>query len=180
MWLHWLERLRGIPILRLTAARYKKELTAIQRGARSTPRAIYFRQVAKATQRHLGIEQYDSQWLAGMAMDDGMIAQLATGEGKTLAAVAPACWQAEQGRHVHILTVNDYLARRDAAWMKPIYQALGKSVGVIQEDSTPAERRAAYRCDITYVTAKELGFDFLRDQLVSSPDDRVQHRLGAS
>ena len=98
-----------------------------------------------------------------------------TGEGKTLAAVLPACLNAAAGRGVHVLTFNDYLARRDAAWMGPVYRFLGLSVGVVQEGMSVDTRRAAYAADVTYATAKEAGFDFLRDGLCRWPDD-LAHR----
>jgi preprotein translocase subunit SecA len=113
--------------------------------------------------------------IAGLAMLERTIAELPTGEGKTLAAVFPAYLQALSGGGVHILTFNDYLARRDAAWMGPIYRLLGLSVGFVQEGMSKPEKRNAYACDITYATAKEAGFDFLRDQLAHEMDDLV-HR----
>jgi preprotein translocase subunit SecA len=113
----------------------------------------------------LGMRPFDVQLVAAQAINDGKIAQMQTGEGKTLAAVLPACLNALLGKGVHILTFNDYLAARDAEWMGPIYRMLGLSVGCVTSRMTPAERRAAYACDVTYSTAKEVGFDFLRDQL---------------
>jgi preprotein translocase subunit SecA len=108
-------------------------------------------------------------------MADGKIVELPTGEGKTLAAVFPASLFALSGRAVHVLTFNDYLARRDAAWMGPVYRLLGLSVGVVQEAMDKAAKRSAYACDVTYATAKEAGFDFLRDRLAFEPADLV-HR----
>jgi len=134
-----------------------------------------FALTAEASKRWIGLDPFDVQLLAGLAMHLGRIAELPTGEGKTLAAVFPACLNGLTGRGVHVLTFNDYLARRDAAWMGPVYSGLGFSVGVIQEGLSLEEKRAAYRCDITYATAKEAGFDFLRDQLAYSPDELV-HR----
>jgi preprotein translocase subunit SecA len=119
----------------------------------------------EASRRSLGLEPFDTQLIAGLAMSRGSMIELPTGEGKTLAAVFPACFHALSGRGVHVLTFNDYLARRDASWMGPIYEALGLSVGCIQEGMSPSEKRAAYSCDVTYATAKEAGFDFLRDQI---------------
>jgi preprotein translocase subunit SecA len=113
--------------------------------------------------------------VAGLAMLERRIAELPTGEGKTLAAVFPAYLQALTGRGVHILTFNDYLARRDAAWMGPIYRLLGLSVGFVREGMSKPEKRSAYACDVSYATAKEAGFDFLRDQLAHETDDLV-HR----
>ncbi len=134
-----------------------------------------FALVREAARRTLGQRPFDVQILAGLAMERGKVAELATGEGKTLAAVAPAYLHALSGRGVHVLTFNDYLARRDAGWMGPIYERLGLSVGYVQEGMTPAERRQAYLCDVTYVTAKEAGFDYLRDGLALEEGDQV-HR----
>ena len=108
-------------------------------------------------------------------MADGKIAELPTGEGKTLAAVFTAAHFAISGRPVHVLTFNDYLARRDAAWMGPAYRLLGLDVGAVQEGLDKPAKRAAYASDITYATAKEAGFDYLRDRLASEPDELV-HR----
>jgi preprotein translocase subunit SecA len=130
--------------------------------------------------RTLSLRPYDVQILAGLAMARGFLAEMRTGEGKTLCAVAPASLQALSGRGVHILTFNDYLARRDSEWMGPVYRCLGLSVGYIAEGMSPGERRAAYACDITYLTAKEAGFDFLRDSLARDVADRVQRPLHAA
>ena len=113
----------------------------------------------------LGLRPFDEQLIAGLALHAGNIVEMQTGEGKTLAAVAPVSLNALKGRGAHVLTVNDYLARRDARWMGPIYERLGLSVGTVQEGMSVAERRDAYLCDVTYLTAKEAGFDLLRDGL---------------
>ena len=134
-----------------------------------------FALVREASKRRLDQRPYDEQIMAGIALHQGRVAEMQTGEGKTLAAVAPAILNALSGKGVHIHTVNDYLARRDAAWMGPIYEILGVSVGCIQEGMSVEDRRDAYNCDVTYVTAKEAGFDLLRDGLCLEPDDRV-HR----
>src|SRR5262249_51966544 len=137
---------------------------AVESGAEREDRvAVAFALVREAARRALGQRPFDVQILAGLAMQRGRIAELATGEGKTLAAVAPASLHALTGRGVHVLTFNDYLARRDARWMGPVYERLAITVGHVQEGMTPAARRRAYRCDVTYVTAKEAGFDYLRD-----------------
>ena len=115
------------------------------------------------------------QVVAGLALDRGRIVEMQTGEGKTLAAVMPAALNALTGDGVHILTFNDYLARRDAQWMGPVYRMLGLSVGFVQEGMTADERRRAYASDVTYVTAKEAGFDHLRDLLAMDAAD-VVHR----
>ncbi len=124
-----------------------------------------FALVCVASKRHLGLRPFDVQLAAGVVMHQGALAELATGEGKTLCATLPAYLNALEGKGVHVTTVNDYLARRDAELMTPIYSALGLSVGVIQMSMPDQERHALYRCDITYGTASEFGFDFLRDRL---------------
>ncbi len=134
-----------------------------------------FALVREVADRCVGLRPYDTQMLAGIAMHEGKIAEMQTGEGKTLAAVMPAFLRALQGMGVHILTFNDYLARRDAQWMGKIYAFLGISVGCIQKEMTPAERQAAWAADVTYATAKEAGFDFLRDQLAQTSNQLV-HR----
>jgi preprotein translocase subunit SecA len=131
--------------------------------------------VARETARRaLGQRPFDEQVLAGLAIAAGRVAEMATGEGKTLAAVAPVFLHALSGRGVHVLTFNDYLARRDAAWMGPVYERLGLRVGVVQERMTAGERRDAYAADVTYLTAREAGFDHLRDGLALEPAECVQ------
>jgi preprotein translocase subunit SecA len=131
--------------------------------------------VREAARRTIGLNPFDVQLIAGLAMGRGCIAELPTGEGKTLAAVFTACLRSLAGQSVHVLTFNDYLARRDAAWMGPIYSMLGLNVGCIQEGMSPSEKRAAYACDVTYGAAKEVGFDFLRDQIAYDRESLV-HR----
>jgi preprotein translocase subunit SecA len=133
-----------------------------------------FALVREAARRALGQRLFDEQVLAGLALAEGALAEMATGEGKTLAAVAPVFAHAVAGRGAHVLTFNDYLARRDAAWMGPVYERLGLTVGFVQERQGAAERRAAYAADVTYLTAKEAGFDHLRDGLSLEPGERVQ------
>jgi preprotein translocase subunit SecA len=128
----------------------------------------------EAARRALGQRPFDEQVLAGVALAQGKIAEMATGEGKTLAAVAPVFLHALAGRGAHVLTFNDYLARRDAAWMGPVYERLGLSVGFVQERMSAVERQRAYAADVTYLTAKEAGFDHLRDALALEPQERVQ------
>ena len=125
--------------------------------------------------RAIGQRPFDVQVIAALAMHRGMVVEMQTGEGKTLAAVMPAALNALTGRGVHVLTFNDYLARRDAEWMGPIYRRLGLAVGFVQGGMTAAERRKAYRAEVTYVTAKEAGFDYLRDHLAMDAADLV-HR----
>jgi preprotein translocase subunit SecA len=121
--------------------------------------------VREASKRGIGQRQFDVQLIGGIAIHNRCIAELETGEGKTLVATMPAFLNALTGKGVHVVTVNDYLARRDAEWMGPIYKMLGLSVGCIQTGQSDPDRRAQYACDITYGTAKEFGFDFLRDEL---------------
>jgi preprotein translocase subunit SecA len=128
----------------------------------------------EAARRALGQRPFDEQILAGLAIGQGKVAEMATGEGKTLAAVAPVFVHSLAGRGVHVLTFNDYLARRDAAWMGPVYERLGVAVGCVQERMTTAARQRAYDADVTYLTAKEAGFDSLRDGLALEPDECVQ------
>ncbi len=139
-----------------------------------------FALVREAARRSLGLDPFDVQMIAGLALARGRIAELPTGEGKTLAAVFPAFLLALGGEGVHILTVNDYLARRDAAWMGPVYRALGLSVGCIQEGMSLGEKRAAYARDIVYATAKESGFDFLRDQIAVDRSELVHRPFHAA
>lgn len=122
--------------------------------------------VRESARRTLGMRHFDVQILGGICLFNGTIAEMETGEGKTLTATLPMYIHSLQGKGAHLATVNDYLAKRDAEWMTPVYQALGLSVGIIQTPDTPDERREAYACDITYGTAKEFGFDFLRDRLL--------------
>ncbi|MFL6202341.1 MAG: accessory Sec system translocase SecA2 [Thermoanaerobaculia bacterium] len=134
-----------------------------------------FALVRETARRVLGERPYDVQMLAGIALHQGKLVEMQTGEGKTLAAVAPVALNALTGRGVHVLTYNDYLARRDAGWMGPVYERLGLTVGCIQEGLSTAERHRAYRCDVTYLTVKEAGFDLLRDGLCLDPSGQV-HR----
>jgi preprotein translocase subunit SecA len=127
----------------------------------------------EASRRLLGLRPYDEQIVAGLALSDGRVIEMQTGEGKTLAAVAPAALAAMAGRRVHVLTFNDYLARRDAAWMGPVYRFLGLEVGCVQEGMSPGEKRRAYGCDLCYLTAKEAGFDFLRGFLCLEPEELI-------
>ena len=133
-----------------------------------------FALVREAGKRSLGQRHYDVQLIGGMVLNDGAIAEMKTGEGKTLTATSSVFLNTLAGKGVHLVTVNDYLARRDAIWMKPIYDLLGVSVGVIQSEMNPAERRQAYACDVTYGTNSEFGFDYLRDNMASSLEECVQ------
>jgi preprotein translocase subunit SecA len=134
---------------------YKKELVA-----------QVFALVREVAGRTIGLHHFDVQLISGLVLLKGMVAEMETGEGKTLSATLPACTAALAGVPVHIITVNDYLADRDANWMGPVYRALGLTVGTIRHGMDPEARRAAYRCDITYCTNKEVTFDYLRDRIL--------------
>jgi preprotein translocase subunit SecA len=133
-----------------------------------------FATVREAGKRVLGMRHFDVQMLGGMVLHSGQIAEMKTGEGKTLVATLPSYLNALSGKGVHVITVNDYLARRDAEWMGQIHRFLGLSVGLIQSGMSPAERQKNYRCDITYATNSELGFDYLRDNMSTSITEVVQ------
>jgi preprotein translocase subunit SecA len=125
----------------------------------------------------LGLRVFDVQLLGALALQDGRIAEMQTGEGKTLAAVPAVVWYALQGRGVHVLTANDYLARRDAEWMGEIYRWFGLSVAAVSQTMPTEDRRAAWSCDVTYATANEAGFDFLRDSIALRAEELVQRPL---
>jgi preprotein translocase subunit SecA len=133
--------------------------------------------VREAARRTLKMRHFDVQLVGGMALHQGKIAEMRTGEGKTLMSTLPAYLNALPGEGVHVVTVNEYLAQRDADWMGPVYRFLGLSVGVIKNAQDSAEKRAAYACDITYGTNNEFGFDYLRDNLAYRLEDRVQRSL---
>ncbi|ATN86884.1 preprotein translocase subunit SecA [Coxiella burnetii] len=136
-----------------------------------------FAVVRETSVRTLGLRHFDVQIIGGLALHGGKIAEMRTGEGKTLGATMPAYLNALTGKGVHIVTVNDYLAKRDAEWMKPIYEFLGLTVGVNVPGMEPVEKQAAYAADITYGTNNEFGFDYLRDNMVFDLDQRVQRPL---
>ena len=131
----------------------------------------------EASWRVLGMRHYRVQIIGGIVLHQGRIAEMKTGEGKTLVSTLPAYLNALEGKGVHIVTVNDYLAKRDAEWMGKVHEFLGLTVGVVLNDMKPEERRAAYGCDITYVTNNELGFDYLRDNMVIYKEQLVQRDL---
>lgn len=133
--------------------------------------------VREAAYRSLGMKHYRVQLIGGIILHQGRIAEMRTGEGKTLVSTLPAYLNALSGKGVHIVTVNDYLARRDAEWMGKVHQFLGLTVGVVLNSMESEERRAAYDCDITYVTNNELGFDYLRDNMVIYKEQLVQRGL---
>ena len=136
-----------------------------------------FAVVREASKRVLGLRQYDVQFIGGMVLHQGRIAEMKTGEGKTLVAAAPVYLNALEGKGVHVVTVNDYLAKRDKEEMGKVYEFLGLTVGVIVHGQTPEVRRAQYNCDITYGTNNEYGFDYLKDNMVIHKEQRVQREL---
>ncbi len=136
-----------------------------------------FAMVREASRRTLGLRHFDVQLVGGIALHKGKIAEMRTGEGKTLVATLPAYLNAIGGKSVHIVTVNEYLAQRDADWMGPVYEFLGLSVGVIKSAQMSGDKRAAYEADITYGTNNEFGFDYLRDNLAFRLEDRAQRDL---
>jgi preprotein translocase subunit SecA len=151
-------------------------LAARARGGESLDALLpeAFANCREAAKRALGLRAFDVQLMGGIFLHQGNIAEMKTGEGKTLVATFPAYLNALTGKGVHIVTVNDYLARRDAEWMGKVYNQLGLTVGVVVPQQPEAEKRAAYRADVTYATNNELGFDYLRDNMRSSIEDMVQ------
>src|SRR5215217_3878075 len=136
-----------------------------------------FAVVRETARRTMGMRHYDVQLIGGMVLHDGAIAEMKTGEGKTLTSTLAVVLNALAGRGVHLVTVNDYLARRDAEWMKPIYDMLGVSIGILQSGNyDPEYKRAAYAADVTYGTNSEFGFDYLRDNLAKTRDEKAQQR----
>ena len=136
-----------------------------------------FAVVRETAQRTLRMRHFDVQLIGGLTLNDGRIAEMRTGEGKTLMSTLAAYLNALGGDGVHVVTVNEYLAQRDADWMAPIYRFLGLTVGVIKNAQDSNEKRAAYACDITYGTNNEFGFDYLRDNLAFNLQERVQRKL---
>lgn len=195
---HWWHRIRGVPI-EWDLTPYRNMLSRIDafrlkkcRDAQLKQRSAVLRQQAaagipldrllpetfalarEACHRVLAMRPFDVQVMAAAAMHRGRLVEMQTGEGKTLAAVLPAYLNGLTGKGVHIMTANDYLARRDAAWMGPVYRFLGISAAAVQEKMPVTERQQAYRADITYMTAKEAGFDYLRDQICYEAQELVQ------
>src|SRR6201987_5593311 len=158
------------------------ELRERARGGESLDDLMFecFALVREAGRRTMGMRHFDVQLIGGMVLHDGSIAEMRTGEGKTLTATLAVVLNALAGRGVHVVTVNDYLARRDAEWMRPIYEGLGLTIGVLQNMQPYEEKRDAYAADITYGTNSEFGFDYLRDNMATSLEEKVQHggRIG--
>ena len=138
---------------------------------------LAFAAVREASKRTLGLRHFDSQMLGGISLAEGNIAEMKTGEGKTLVATLPAYLNSVIGNKAILVTVNDYLAKRDAEWMRPIYEFLGLTVGVVNSNQMIQEKIASYKCDIIYATNNELGFDYLRDNMAHSVQERVQCSL---
>lgn len=154
------------------------QLKAIDWRAKDLPEVIAL--TAVVAERVLGQRMFDVQLQGALALTAGKIVEMQTGEGKTLAAVPAVAWFAGSGEGVHVMTVNDYLARRDAQWMGGIYEFLGLSVGHIQQSMNVGHRRRAYACDVTYATANEIGFDLLRDGLALYPREQVHRRFATA
>ncbi len=161
--------------LRAQTAMLRERLAAGEKEKNILPDA--FALVREASVRTIGLRHFNVQMIGGMVLNNGQIAEMKTGEGKTLVATLALFLKALHGRGAHLITVNDYLASRDAAWMGQIYTFLGLSIGIIQHDMTDDERRAAYNCDITYVTNSELGFDYLRDNMKFTKAQQVLRPL---
>ena len=156
-------------------AEFKARLTAGESLDKLLAEA--FAVVREVSVRTLGLRHFDVQLIGGMVLHEGNIAEMRTGEGKTLVATLPAYLNAISGSGVHVVTVNDYLARRDSHWMTPIFEFLGLTVGVIYPDMPQKEKKEAYQADILYGTNNEFGFDYLRDNMAFSTDDKVQREL---
>ncbi|MCH5343978.1 MAG: preprotein translocase subunit SecA [Acetatifactor sp.] len=161
--------------LRAKTEEYKKRLSEGETLDDLLPEA--FATVREAAKRALSMEHYQVQLIGGIILHQGRIAEMKTGEGKTLVSTLPAYLNALEGRGVHVVTVNDYLAKRDAEWMGQVHRFLGLSVGVVLNSMSSEERQAAYNCDITYVTNNELGFDYLRDNMVIYKEQLVLRSL---
>ncbi|HKC54259.1 MAG TPA: DEAD/DEAH box helicase, partial [Burkholderiales bacterium] len=162
------KRVQGVP---------EEERDAAEKAALAELLPESFAVVREAAKRVLNMRHFDVQLIGGMVLHDGKISEMRTGEGKTLVATLPAYLNALSGRGVHIVTVNDYLASRDAEWMGKVYKFLGLTVGVILTQMPHAEKQSAYAADITYGTNNEFGFDYLRDNMAMQVGDRFQRKL---
>lgn len=175
----FLSEIKTLDLTKATDEKIKKQSSDLNRRAKNKEPLNEllieaYSLVRETSRRTIRLGPFDVQILAGIAMHLGKLVEMPTGEGKTLAAVFPVYLNALAGKGVHVLTFNDYLARRDAEWMEPIYNFLGLSVGYVQDGMNTTERKKAYTCDITYATAKEAGFDFLRDHLCYEREKLVQ------
>ncbi|NQT32678.1 MAG: preprotein translocase subunit SecA [Candidatus Omnitrophica bacterium] len=158
--------------------KHKKRLKETKNRVMDDSLPEIFAACREASKRTIGLRHFDVQLLGGIVLHEGKIAEMTTGEGKTLVATLPVSLNALAGEMAHVITVNDYLAKRDCEWMGPIYEFLGLSVGVIQNDMPPEERKKVYACDVVYGTNNEFGFDYLRDNMVFDKDQMVQRELG--
>ncbi|MBD3425714.1 MAG: preprotein translocase subunit SecA [Candidatus Omnitrophica bacterium] len=154
--------------------KHKKRLKEVKNRILDDRLPLVFALVREASKRTIGLRHFDVQLTGGIVLHEGKNAEMATGEGKTLVATLPVTLNALTGEGVHVITVNDYLAKRDSEWMGPVYRFLGLSVGVIQHDMDTEERKKAYSCDVVYGTNNEFGFDYLRDNMVVEEESRVQ------
>ncbi|MGY3298327.1 preprotein translocase subunit SecA [Pseudomonas sp. TE6288] len=161
--------------LRSKTAEFKERLAKGETLDQLLPEA--FAVAREAGKRVMGMRHFDVQLIGGMTLHEGMIAEMRTGEGKTLVGTLAVYLNALSGKGVHVVTVNDYLARRDANWMRPLYEFLGLTVGIVSAFQPPEEKRAAYAADITYGTNNEFGFDYLRDNMAFSQDEKFQREL---
>ncbi len=161
--------------LRAKTAEFKERLAKGETLDQLLPEA--FAVAREAGKRVMGMRHFDVQLIGGMTLHEGMIAEMRTGEGKTLVGTLAVYLNALSGKGVHVVTVNDYLARRDANWMRPLYEFLGLSVGIVSAFQPPEEKRAAYAADITYGTNNEFGFDYLRDNMAFSQEEKFQRDL---
>ena len=170
----WKQELSAIHDPDLLAKRLNALLPEAFAAVKNTARRLWDKSWSVCDQPQVwNMIHFDVQLIGGIALHQGKIAEMATGEGKTLVATCPLYLNGLSGRGVHLVTVNDYLARRDAEWMGEIYKFLGLTVGCIQHDQSPSERKAQYDCDITYGTNSEFGFDYLRDNgMATSKDQR--------
>jgi len=171
---HVEKRMAGAELTGGTADEQKKALRAALDEVLDEILVEAFAVVREASRRATGMRHFDVQLIGGMVLHRGIIAEMKTGEGKTLVATLPAYLNAITGRGVHVVTVNDYLAKRDTEWMGKIYRFLGLTVGCIQHDMDDSERQEAYRADITYGTNNEFGFDYLRDNMKFEPSAMTQ------
>src|SRR5699024_1897485 len=172
-----MERLSDQELKEMTG-KFKNRLKKGERLDDILPEA--FAVVREASTRVLGMKHFRVQLEGGIILHQGRIAEMKTGEGKTLVATLPAYLNALTGEGVHIVTVNDYLAKRDKEWMGKVYEFLGLSVGCITHDMDSEERKEAYNCDITYGTNNEFGFDYLRDNMVIYKDEMIQRKLNSA
>lgn len=161
--------------LRNKTDEFKKQLSEGKTLDDILPEA--FAVVREASRRVLGMRHFDVQLIGGIILHQGRIAEMKTGEGKTLVATLPAYLNALSGEGVHVITVNDYLAKRDSEWMGKVYRFLGLTVGLIINGMNPKQKQDAYNCDITYGTNNEFGFDYLRDNMVIYKNQLVQRKL---